>query len=70
MYIPVATLSTKDNVNLTKQLDEGFKRLVYWNENKSKAEAKATDNNNATIFLVDAPFQGLNKLFVQLQCIN
>ena len=48
LYVPVATLSTKDNVNVTeqldegskrldnvnlaKQLDEGFKRSVYWNE--------------------------------------
>ena len=70
MYISVVTLSTKDNVNLTKLLDEGFKRLVYWNEYKSKAETKATDNNNVTIFPVDAPFQGVNRLFVQLQCIN
>ena len=29
LYIPVVTLSTKDNVNLTKQLDEGFKRSIY-----------------------------------------
>ena len=27
LYIPIVTLSTKDNVNLTKQLNEGFKRL-------------------------------------------
>ena len=26
MYVPVATLSTKDNVNLTEKLDEGSKR--------------------------------------------
>ena len=25
------TLSTKDNVNLTKQLSDGFKRSTYWN---------------------------------------
>ena len=34
LYVPVVTLSIKDNVNLTKQLDEGFKRSVYWNEYK------------------------------------
>ena len=35
LYVPVVTLSTKDNVtNLTKQLDEGFKRSIYWNEYK------------------------------------
>ena len=29
LYVPIVTLSTKDNVNLTKQLNEGFKRSVY-----------------------------------------
>ena len=32
LYVPIVTLSTKDNVNLTKQLNEGFERSVYWNE--------------------------------------
>ena len=32
LYVPIVTLSTKENVNLTKQLNEGFKRPVYWNE--------------------------------------
>ena len=35
LYVPIVTLSTKDNVNFTKQLNEGFKRSVYWNEYKS-----------------------------------
>ena len=29
LYVPVVTLSTKDNVNLTKQLNEEFKRSVH-----------------------------------------
>ena len=29
LYIPVVTLSTKDNTNLTEQLNEGFKRTIY-----------------------------------------
>ena len=29
LYVPVVTLSTKDNTNLTKQLNEGFKRTIY-----------------------------------------
>ena len=29
LYVPVVTLSTKDNINLTKQLNEGFKRTIY-----------------------------------------
>ena len=40
------TLSAKDNVNLTKQLNEGFKRSVYWNEYKSKIETKEGGANN------------------------
>ena len=31
LHVPIVTLSTKDNVNLTKQLSNGFKRSVYWN---------------------------------------
>ena len=64
LYLPVVTLSTKDNVNLTKQLDEGFKKSVYWNEYQSKIETKTADNNNVARFPLDASFQGVNKLFV------
>ena len=31
IHVPIVTLSTKDNVNLTKQLSDWFKRSVYWN---------------------------------------
>ena len=64
LYVPVVTLSTKDNENLTKQLDGGFKRSVYWNEYKSKIETKNLDANNVTRFPLDASFQGVNRLFV------
>ena len=40
LHVPIVTLSTKDNVNLTKQLNHGFKRSAYWNysckSNKSR----------------------------------
>ena len=29
LYIPIVTLLSKDNINLTKQLNEGFARSVY-----------------------------------------
>ena len=64
LYVPIVTLSTKDNVNLTKQLNEGFRRSVYCNEYKSKIETKTGDNNNATRFPLDTSFQGVNRLFV------
>ena len=34
LYVPVVTLKTEDNVKLSKLLNEGFKRLVYWNKYK------------------------------------
>ena len=64
MYVPAVTLSTKDHVNLTKQLNEGSKRSVYWNGYKSKIETKTADNDNITRFPLDASFQGANRLFV------
>ena len=51
-------------VNLTKSLNEGFKRSVYWNEYKSKIETKEVDANNLKRFPLDASFQGINRLFV------
>ena len=64
LYVPIVTLSTKDNVNLTKQLNKGFKRSVYRNEYKSKIETKPADNDNVVRFPLDASFQGVNRLFV------
>ena len=64
LYAPIVTLSTKDNVNLTKQLNEGFKRSVFWNEYKSKIETKNLANDNVKRFRFDASFQGVNRLFV------
>ena len=64
LYVPIVTLSTKDNVNLTKQVNEGFKRSVYWNEYKSKIKPKEADANNLKRFPLDASFQGVNRLFV------
>ena len=64
LYVPIVTLSTKDNVNLTKQLNKRFKRSVYWYEYKSKIETKTADDNNFTRFSLDASFQGVKRLLV------
>ena len=40
LHVSIFTLSTKDNVHLIKQLNEGFKRSVYWNEYKSKSRCQ------------------------------
>ena len=63
MYVPIVTFSTKDNVNLTKQLFKDLKDQS-WNGYKSKIETKEADNNNLKRFTLDASFQGVNRLFV------
>ena len=64
LYVPIVTFSTKDNVNLTKQFNEGFKRSVYWNEYKIKKESKDLDNENCRRFYLGASFQGVKSLFI------
>ena len=49
---------------MTKQLNEGFKRSVYWNELKSKIETKEADDNNLIGYPLDSSFQRVNRLFV------
>ena len=63
LYVPIVILSTNDNV-MAKQLNEGFKRPVYWNEYKTKIESRNLDSNNLTRFYLDASFQGVKRLFV------
>ena len=36
LRVSIVTFSTKDCVNLTKQLSEGFKRSAYWNSYQTK----------------------------------
>ena len=64
LYVPIVTLSSKDNVKLVKLLEEGFKRPLYWNEYQTKKETRNLDNPNLTRFPVDASFQGVRRLFV------
>ena len=64
LYLPIVTLSSKDNVKLVKLLEEGFKRPVYWNEYQTKIETRNLGNNNFTRFPLDASFQGVRRLFV------
>ena len=44
LYVPVVTLSTKDNQKLSKLISIGFERSVYWNRWKTKSENKITTN--------------------------
>ena len=65
LYVPIVTLSTKDNINLTKQLNKGFKRSVHWNKYQPKLFTEQNRNRTGiTRFPLDAAFQGANRLFV------
>ena len=62
LYVPVVTLSTKDNEKLLQQLGSGFKRVINWNKQLSKSALLAQNPN--LNYLIESSFQGLNKLFV------
>ena len=65
LYVPVVTLSTKDNNNFTKQLKDAFKRSISWNKYVSKPYTEqAAYKTGITRFALDAAFQGVNRLFV------
>ena len=64
LYVPIVTLSSKDNAKLVKLLEIGFNRPVYWDECQTKIETRNLDNNNPTRFPLAASFQGVRRLFV------
>ena len=64
LYVPIVTLSSKDNAKLVKVSESGFNRPVYWNEHQTKIETRNLDNNNLTRFPLHASFQGVRRSFV------
>ena len=64
LYVPIVTLSTKDNAKLVKLLEGGFHRPVYWNKYQTKIGTRNLDNNNFIRFSLNASFQGVKRLFV------
>ena len=63
LHVPIVTLSTKGNVNLTKQLSDGFKRSVYWNIYQN-IRAKVIEKGKNIYELLSASFQGVKRLFI------
>ena len=63
LHVSIVTLSTPDSVNLTKQLNEGFKRCAYWNRYETKS-AKVIEKGQNLYELLNALFQGVRRLFV------
>ena len=68
LYVPVVTLSAEDSARLTKQLDDRFKRPVYWNKYKvidNKIVEIAPANEEGPIReLLDSSYEGVKRLFI------
>ena len=62
LYVPVVTLSTKDNKKLLQQLKSGFKKTISWN--KYESSTKTFVQNRYLNYLINPSFQGANRLFV------
>ena len=62
LYVPVVTLSTKENAKLLQQLKSGFKRVINWNNYLSKPELLRQNPNRN--YLIEPSFQGVNRLFI------
>ena len=67
LYIPIVTLSSEDNVKLSKLLNKGFKRPIYWNEYKvitnKIVEIAAVNEEKYIRELLDSSCQGVKRLF-------
>ena len=61
LHAPIITLSTRDSVNLTKQLSKGFKRSVYLNSYQTKP-AKVIVKGKNLYELLNPAFQGVRRL--------
>ena len=62
LFVPVVTLSARDNQKLSKLLTKGSERSVYWNEYKTKSENKNMPNKYR--HFLESNFVGVNRLFV------
>ena len=63
LHVPVVTISTKNNVNLTKEVSDGFKRSVYCNSDQT-IPAKVINKRTNVYELLGKIFQCVKGLFV------
>ena len=59
LYVPVVTLSARDNQKLSNLLSKGSERSVYWNEYKTKIENKKKTNQYR--HFIKSNFVGFNR---------
>ena len=62
LYVPVVSLSTKDDNNFLEQLKSGFKRFIKWN--KYRSEMTNQTKTNHLNYLIDPTFIKVNRLLV------
>ena len=62
LYVPVVTLSTKDNEKLLQPLKSDFEKTISWN--KYESSKKTFAQNRYLNYLINQSFQGANRLFV------
>ena len=63
LHVPIVTLSTKDSASLAKQLNEGFKRSVYWSSYETKL-TKVIEHRKNIYELLNASFQSVKRLSI------
>ena len=61
LYVPVVTLSKKNDTKLLEQLKKGFKSTIKWNKYRSQMTIQP-ENNNLN-YLIDPTFRNVNRLF-------
>ena len=59
LYVPIFTLSTKDDNKLLERLKTGFKRTIKWNKYRSEMTTKTKMNNLNC--LIDPTFNKINR---------
>ena len=62
LYVPLDTLSAKDNQKLPKCFSKGFERSVYCNEHRNKSENKNMTNEYRCF--LESNFEGATRFFV------
>ena len=60
LYVPVATLSAKDNQKLSKLVSKGSERSMYWNQCRTKSEKNTA---NEYRYFLESKFVGVHRLF-------
>ena len=61
LYVPVITLSARDNQKLSKLLSKEFERSVYWYEYETKSENKNATNEYR--YFLKSNFVGVIRLY-------